>query len=411
MYIFEHNSKVMLLESQIKEVFEYQANYLEQLPLGTLREILENIDLTDSHVTILTGIRRCGKSTVLLQLKNKIQNFNYFSFEDPRLSAFEVNDFFKLEKVFDNKNSAVLFDEIQNVEGWERYIRVLHDQKRKVIITGSNARILSKELGTSLTGRQITYEIFPFSFTEYLTHLNSKPGIENFSEYLTSGGFPEYLTSRKRDVLLNLYNDLIYRDIVVRHGLRNPKALQELGVYLASNVGKEFSFNKLVKNFDLGSVNSVKSYISYFEDAFLFFTVPRFSYSVKQQALNPKKVYGIDTGLITSLSMSFSKDKGRLLENNVFIHLKRLGKEIYYFRQNGECDFVVAKNNQIEFVAQVCLELNSDNLTRELNGLLEAMNELKLEAGTVLTLNQEDQLQRDGKTIHVIPVWKWMLEK
>jgi len=171
----------MLLENQIKEVFEYQANYLKQLPLGTPREIIEKLDLTDSHVKILTGIRRCGKSTVLLQLKNKIQNFNYFSFEDPRLSAFEVNDFFKLEKVFDNENNTVLFDEIQNVEGWERYTRVLHDQKRKVIITGSNARILSKELGTSLTGRQITYEIFPFSFTEYLNHLNLKPGIESFS--------------------------------------------------------------------------------------------------------------------------------------------------------------------------------------------------------------------------------------
>lgn len=175
--------------------------------------------------------------------------------------------------------------------------------------------------------------------------------------------------------------------------------MQELGVFLASNVGKEFSYNKLVKNFDLGSVNSVKSYISYFEDTFLFFTVPRFSYSVKQQAINPKKIYGIDTGLITNLSLSFSKDTGRLLENKVFIHLKRLGQEIYYYRQNGECDFVVAKNNQIEFVAQVCLELNSDNLSRELNGLLEAMNELKFEEGTILTLNQEDQLQRNGKTV------------
>lgn len=401
----------MLLESQIKEVFEYQNSYLEKLPEGTPREILEKIDLNEPHVTILTGIRRSGKSTVLLQLKNKLQHYNYFSFEDPRLTAFEVNDFFKLEKIFESSNDTFLFDEIQNVEGWERYIRVLHDQKKKVIITGSNARILSKELGTSLTGRQITYEIFPFSYTEFLKHLNLSAGIESFSEYLNKGGFPEFLNSNKREVLLNLYNDLIYRDIVVRHGLRNPKVLQELGVYLASNVGKEFSFNKLVKNFDLGSVNSLKSYISYFEDAFLFFTVPRFSFSLKQQAVNPKKIYGIDTGLISILSLSFSKDRGRLLENKAFIHLKRLGKEIYYFRKTGECDFIVSQNRRVEMIAQVCYELNTDNLSREMNGLTEAMDELKFKEGYIFTFNQEDQIQKDGKTIHVVPVWKWMYQK
>jgi predicted AAA+ superfamily ATPase len=400
----------MLLENQIKEVFEYQSNYLDKLPEGTPREILEKIDLNQPHVTILTGIRRSGKSTVLLQLKNRLQDVNYFSFEDPRLTAFEVNDFFKLEKLFKNSDTPFLYDEIQNVEGWERYIRVLHDQKKKVIITGSNARILSKELGTSLTGRQITYEIFPFSYTEFLKHLQLNPGISSFSEYLNSGGFPEFLISKKREVLLNLYNDLIYRDIVVRHGLRNPKVLQELGVYLASNVGKEFSYNKLAKNFDLGSVNSVRSYISYFEDAFLFFTVPRFSFSLKQQAVNPKKVYAIDTGLISILSLSFSKDRGRLLENKMYIHLKRLGKEVYYFRQNGECDFIVAKNKKIEMIAQVSFELNNDNFSREISGLIEAMDELKSEEGFIFTFNQEDQIETEGKIIHVVPLWKWMNE-
>lgn len=400
----------MLLESQIREVYDYQANYLEQLPLGTPREILENIDLSDSHITILTGIRRCGKSTVLLQLKNKIQNFSYFSFEDPRLALFEVNDFFKLENVFAGENNVYLFDEIQNVEGWERYVRVLHDQKKKVVLTGSNARILSRELGTSLTGRQITHDIFPFSYREYLQHRNLKPGIESFGEYFLSGGFPEYISQGKRDALLNLYNDLIYRDIVVRHGLRNAKVLNELGVFLATNIGKEFSYNKLAKNFDLGSVNSVRSYISYFEDAYLFFTVSRFSFSVKQQAINPKKVYGIDTGLLSTISLSFSKNKGRLLENLVFIHFRRLGKDVYYFRQKGECDFVVTQDNTIEYAAQVCFELNHDNLDREINGLLEAMNELQLDKGYIFTFNQQDRFEKKGKTLYVQPVWQWMLE-
>jgi predicted AAA+ superfamily ATPase len=225
------------------------------------------------------------------------------------------------------------------------------------------------------------------------------------------GGFPEFLTSKKNDVLINLFNDLIYRDIVVRHGLRNPDIVRELGVFLASNIGKVFSYNNLVKNFDLGSGNTVKTYISYFEDAFLFFAISRFSYSFQQQIKNPKKIYGIDTGLIATLSMSFSKDKGRLLENKVFIHLKRMGKEIHYYQQNGECDFIVSKNKHIEFAVQVCYELTPENLDRELNGLLEAMTELNLQEGYILTMDQQEQLEKNGYKIQVIPVWKWMTEQ
>lgn len=399
-----------MLESEIQEVLEYQAESLREMQEGTPREVRAKVGLTDHHVRILTGIRRCGKSTVLLQIARKYSHFNYLSFEDPRLSTFRVNDFFKLEKVFAKAGSSDLFffDEIQNVDGWEGYVRVLHDKKKKVIVTGSNAKILSKEMGTSLTGRQISLDVFPFSFPEYLAHFNLDAGVESFSGYFKLGGMPEFLNTKNKDVLLNLYNDLIYRDIVVRHSLRNPKVVRELGVYLASNIGKEFSYNNLSKAFDLGSSNTVASYISYFEDAYLFFTVPRFSYSLKQQVKNPKKIYGIDTGLVALLSMSFSKDLGRLLENLVFLHFKRLGKEVYYYRQKGECDFIIASGNKVEMAVQVCYDLNADNLPREENGLLEALNELDLSEGTILTFKQKDELQKEGKTIRIIPVWEWM---
>ena len=400
----------MMLESQIEEVLEYQIKSNLEIQEGTPREITDKVDLTGFHVKIITGIRRCGKSTALLQIARKYPHVNYFSFEDPRLSTFEVNDFFKLEKIFGKigKSELFFFDEIQNVDGWERYVRVLHDKKQKVVVTGSNAKILSKELGTSLTGRQIPLELFPFSYTEYLAHFNLNTGVESFSGYFKLGGMPEFLNTKNRDVLLNLFNDLIYRDIVVRHRLRNPKTVKELGVFLATNAGKEFSFNNLAKTFELGSSNTVASYISYFEDAYLFFTVPRFSYSLKQQAKNPKKIYGIDTGLVANLSMSFSRDQGRLLENLVFIHLKRLDKEIYYYRQKGECDFIVSKDNKVEMALQVCYDLNADNLRREVNGLAEALNELGLTGGVILTFDQKDELEKDGKTINVIPVWEWM---
>ena len=403
-------NKTMMLESQIEEVLEYQTKSNNEIPEGTPREITDKVDLTGNHVKILTGIRRCGKSTALLQIARKYPHFNYLSFEDPRLSAFVVNDFFKLEKIFGRigNSDLFLFDEIQNVDGWERYIRVLHDKRKKVLVTGSNAKILSRELGTSLTGRQISLEVYPFSYAEYLAHFNLNAGVESFSGYFQLGGMPEFLNTKNRDVLLNLYNDLIYRDIVVRHGLRNPKIVRELGVFLATNAGKEFSFNNLAKTFELGSSNTVASYISYFEDAYLFFTVPRFSYSLKQQAKNPKKIYCIDTGLMTNLSMSFSKDRGRLLENLVYVHLKRLGKEIYYYRQYGECDFIVSKNNKVEMALQVCYDLNTDNLRREVNGLAEALTELDLTEGFIFTFNQKDELNKDGKIINVIPVWEWM---
>ena len=227
---------------------------------------------------------------------------------------------------------------------------------------------------------------------------------------MESGGFPEYLNSNNRNVLIQLFNDLIYRDIIVRHGLRNAKVVRELGVYLATNIGKEFSFNNLAKTFELGSVNTVLSYISFFEDAYLFFTVPRFSYSLKKQAKNLKKIYGIDSGLISNLSLSFSKDKGRLLENMVFIELKRRAKDIFYYRNKGECDFVVSKNKQLENTIQVCYELNHDNLQREVTGIVEAMDELNINSGLILTMNQDDQIVKGNKNIIVKPVWKWMLE-
>ena len=399
-----------MLESEIEEVLEYQTESIREIQEGTPREVTDKVGLTDHHVRILTGIRRCGKSTVLLQIARKYPLFNYLNFEDPRLSTFGVNDFFKLEKVFGRAGSSELFffDEIQNVDGWERYVRVLHDKKQKVIVTGSNAKILSKELGTSLTGRQISLEVFPFSYLEYLAHFNLNAGVESFSGYFQSGGMPEFLNTKNRDVLLYLYNDLIYRDIVVRHSLRNPEIVRELGVYLATNIGKEFSFNNLSKAFELGSSNTVASYISYFEDAYLFFTVPRFSYSLKQQAKNPKKIYGIDTGLIGILSMSFSKDQGRLLENLVFIHFKRLGKEIFYYRQKGECDFIIATSKKVEMAVQVCYDLNADNLSREVSGLAEALNELGLSEGFIFTFKQKDELEKDGKTINIVPVWEWM---
>jgi predicted AAA+ superfamily ATPase len=236
--------------------------------------------------------------------------------------------------------------------------------KKTVVITGSNASLLSKELGSKLTGRHLRYELFPFSFKEALSLWNVKPSLQSFEKYLQTGGMPEYLKLLNDMILQELFNDIIARDITVRYNLRNPKLVKELALYLLSNVGKEFSFQKLRKMYDLGSVNTVISLIGYYEDSYLLFTVPQFDFSLRSRQVNAKKVYAIDTGFISANSVSFSQDKGRILENLVFIQLKRFGREVFYFKKDNECDFITRDKNKKLELFQVCFELNEENKAR-----------------------------------------------
>jgi hypothetical protein len=344
------------------------------------------------------------------------KDFAYLNFEDVRIFGFELKDFKRLEEIFSlqDKCDLYFFDELQVVDGWERYIRTLLDTKKTVVITGSNASLLSKELGSKLTGRHLRYELFPFSYNEALSFRKVKPSLQSaeggFEEYLHYGGMPEHLKLQNDMILQELFNDIIARDITVRYNLRNPKLVKELALYLLSNVGKEFSFQKLKKMYDLGSVNTIISLISYYEDSYLLFTVPQFDFSLRTRMVNAKKIYAIDTGLIRANSVSFSQDKGRMLENIVFIHLKRLGREVFYFKKNNECDFITRDATKKLELFQVCFELNEDNKNRELNGMLEAMDYTKQKTGTIFTLNQTDELVDGKRTIYVKPVWQWLMQ-
>ncbi|MFH1642950.1 MAG: ATP-binding protein [Nanoarchaeota archaeon] len=397
----------MMLKDTIMEIAKSQKIQLNKQEIGITRELLKKIELNVPHAIIISGIRRCGKSTLLKQIINQMKNYYYFNFEDQRCLNFEVTDFEKLNEVFNElygKSDYYFMDEIQNISGWERYVRKMQDQGKKFFITGSNASLLSKELGTKLTGRHITKELFPFSYKEMLKFTNQKAALSSFESYLKRGGFPDYLKYKKDEILQEVFKDILLRDIVVRYGLRNSKLISRLAEYLTTNSGKEFSYNKLKKYFNFGSTNSVISYISYFEESYLMFTVQKFDYSMKRQMVNPKKIYPIDTGLARVNSVSFTKDKGRMLENVVFIALKEKNQEIFYFKGKGECDFLVKDKEKIIQAIQVCYELNEDNKERETAGLREAMKKFNLRKGTILTMNQEDKL--DG--IEIVPVWKWL---
>lgn len=400
-----------MLKETLKLIAKSQKENVKKYEIGIPREKLTDIKLNTKHALVISGIRRCGKSTLLRQISKNLTNHHYLNFEDPRLIEFQISDFEKLNEIFTEEFGKIqyyFFDEIQNVEKWEYAIRHLLDQNKKVIITGSNASLLSKELGTKLTGRHIRHELFPFSYKEFIKFTNKKISSETFKEFLTTGGFPEYIEEKNVDILHELLNDVISRDIAVRYGIRNTKTLKELAIYLLTNVGKEFSYNKLKETFKMGSPNTAIDFISYFEDSYLLFTINKFDYSIRKQQVNPKKIYSIDNGLSTTNSVTFTDDKGRMLENAVFQHLRRKFKEIFYFGEKNECDFIIKDHNKITQALQVCYKLTEDNKEREIKGIQEAMEKFKLKNGKIITYNQEDSIHEKGKKIEVIPAWKWM---
>jgi hypothetical protein len=401
----------MILKETLRGVVKSQRENLAMPEKTVERDDLKKIDMEIPFALFISGIRRCGKSTFLRQLMKKTDGFYYMNFEDPRLVNFGADDFQKLDEVFFEEYGSrkfYFFDEIQNVPKWELLARLLLDRKKHVIITGSNASLLSRELGTRLTGRHLRHELFPFSFTEFLKLSGEKPGLKTFERYFSEGGFPEYLKIKRAEILQELFNDIIMRDIAVRHKLRNAKTIREMALYLMTNVGGEFSYNGLKKMFGLGSVNSAIAFVSYFEDSYLLFTVPKFDYSLKKQIVNPKKIYSVDNGLSKVNSASFSENRGRMLENLVFISLRRKYNGIFYFREGFECDFVVKEGTKITKAIQVCYELNESNKEREMGGLSEAMEKFGLSEGMILTYNQEDEFSVNGKKIKVLPVFKWL---
>ncbi|HII82496.1 MAG TPA: ATP-binding protein [Ferroplasma sp.] len=403
----------MILKETLKRVVNAQRDDLKAFEYGTTREKLEDINLDMPYAIILSGIRRCGKSTLLHQYISNIDNYYYLNFEDVRLNDFDSNDFEKLDDVFKElfkECNYYMFDEIQNIDKWEVFVRQQLDIDKKFLITGSNASLLSKELGTKLTGRHINIELFPFSFKEFLSLENLEANTESFMKYLQEGGFPEYLKYKKEEILRELFIDIIERDIVARHQLRDSKLLKNIALYLLTTTGNEFSSTQLKKTFNLGSVNTVISFIHYLEDSYLLFTIPKFDYSFKKQIMNQKKVYCIDNKLILANSASFSMDYGRLLENSVFLSIRRTYKEIFYYKGNNECDFIVKEKNNIKMAVQVTSELNVDNKKREIDGIIEAVKKFNLSTGLIITLDQEDAFEIENKKILVKPVWKWMLE-
>jgi predicted AAA+ superfamily ATPase len=398
----------MMQQETILSVIETQRGKIQAGSGSLERELLPELPSLNTHALIISGIRRCGKSTLLLQmLRQKHKKALYLNFEDPRLFGFELADFQLLDSIIAKMNvKHLFFDEIQIINGWERYIRQKLDEGYKAVITGSNASMLSRELGTKLTGRHISKELFPFSYTEFLSFNSLKANANSWQKYAKTGGFPEFVKTGNSDILAALFSDILNRDIAVRHGIRDVLSLKRLAVYLVSNAGSLISARKLLQPLSFQSSTTILEYFSFLEDCYLVNFMPKFSYSPKARAINPKKIFIIDPGILSVASQSFSLNMGHSLENLIYWHFRRQGKELFYFQEKkGECDFVVFKNNKFELAVQVCYELTPENSRREIDGLNESLDFFGSNNGVILTFNQRDAYIRNGKRIEIKPAW------
>ncbi len=425
-YMFEDNNN-MIQKSILGTIAKDQLKEFDLLKDTVQRTIFKDaLSYSGSSAFVVKGVRRCGKSTLLKQImKQKFgEEFLYFDFDDEIIISFKAEDFQSLMEVlielFGDKKT-VFFDEIQNITGWELFINRLLRQGYHVFITGSNANLLSKELGTHLTGRHTDLELYPFSFTEFLKAEKIEPKnkyystqevalfSKKFKEYLTKGGMPEVIIFNNEEILTKVLKDIIQADIMQRYAIRSQTELRAVINFLITNSGNSITFRSIKDNFEI-SPNTVQKFIEYIEETYLIFTIRKYEKKIKLIDKNPRKVYCIDNGIITKNTPSMKEQYGALLENTVAINLKRLNKEFYYYsnRNQSETDFLIPKDKQ---AIQVCYELNEKNKERETKGLLAGMQELKTNHGLILTLNQEEEINISGKKISVKPTWKWLLEK
>lgn len=389
--------------------------------------IRETLELPTADIAAaLVGVRRSGKTYKAIQasLSLPVSKVFYYNFEDPIFIT--DNRVALLDELLATAQEyrpvpfeLLILDEIQNVLGWERWLRKIIDQKLyRVIITGSSASLLGSELATSLTGRCLEYKVWPLSFSEYCRFKNidrTSPRSQMLSairEFMTWGSLPEVAKQEadelKQKILQQYLGDIVHRDVVNRHSIRNKRVLDQIVTYYLTNISSLHSYTALSKAFAT-TPDTASEYSRALEEAFLTFEVTRYHQNLKVQARDPKKVYAVDLGLRSAISRSVHDDSARLLENVVYLELRRRELQISYFKEKYELDFVVSENYKAKEVIQVCYDLsNSGTRERELRGLKECMDKVGLTSGTIVSFDHEENIESDGKMVNVVPVYKWL---
>ncbi|MEW6408143.1 MAG: ATP-binding protein [Patescibacteria group bacterium] len=392
--------------------------------------------LDSGLIKVVLGPRRAGKSVYSFQLL-KDRPFMYFNFDEEAVAALGKIDTHELMKelhaAYGGQVKTILFDEIQNLPAWELFANRLHREGYNVVLTGSNAHLLSEDLATHLTGRHMPIEILPFSFKEFLLAkkfslhqeyavLPEQHGelLNLMENYLAGGGFPEVTINNldPRDYLNVLFDALVFKDVVKRHRVKFSTQVGILGAHLVNNFASLYTVRKLQDALNLKSATTIEKYIHYLEEAYLIFSLLRYSPKSIQRIKSPRKVYAVDNGFISAKAVQHSLDKGRLMENLVFMELVKRGfdpkRELFYYktRNDREVDFVVKKGIEVIELLQVCYESTKKEVEeREAKALFEAADELNVNLLTVLTWDDEREVEKDGNTIKFKPLWKWLLEK
>ncbi len=365
----------------------------------------------------------------------KRENILFVNFEDPRFTSLDTKLLAQVYDVYKGFLSPtdtpyIFLDEIQEVDGWEKWVRTMHELKKaKLIVSGSNAHLLSRELGTLLTGRHLDLTVFPLSFAEYL--LFNKVEVKNafdivgkeaeidglLHKYIETGSFPEVVLSvKKTEILLNYFDDLLTKDLLKRFRVRKTPAMKALIKYYLSNAANLVTFTSAGKSLQVHT-HTIERFSGYFEDVYLIFLLKRFSYKVKEQEKSPRKIYAIDTGLCNSLGFRFSENIGRLAENIVFLALKRKQildpqVELFYWKdpQHREVDFVIKHGLKVTSMIQVCWDIRDEKTkNRELRSLHKGMKDLNITDATIITDQAECEEKLNGYTVKMVPLRKWLL--
>jgi len=438
----------MINENILKEVMVSQKEiFLNRKDLFK-REILENFYEKYGklkEIVVITGIRRAGKSSLMkliwdeFKTKEKLINdqFLYVNFEDERLIGFDKSDFQKIIQVYyelnspaKNKKILLFLDEIQDVKYWEKWLNRLYEENKfKIFITGSNAMLLSSELATALTGRNVAATLFPLSFYEFYIYfknnsltkqsfydLDEKIKIKKeFQKYLKLGGMPECVKTKSPELIQEYFKNILLRDIVNRYNVKYKQGLKELAHILLANVGQVYSLRNLSRSVEIKNINTIKNYIQYLEESFLFSKLPLFSFSYKAQIYNPHKIYVADIAFFQNIAFKTSENIGAIYENIAYLSLKRdKDNEIFYYKtkKNFEVDFLVKKGDKICSLIQASSDIhNPKTREREERALICAMEELKMPEGIIINENIEKEKRILNKKIIYIPLWKWLLKK